>query len=248
MCPDFNFPKVGKYAQRMLIMDIRRNADRLTLIYTATLSRFGSGPTAGQTRSHLNTQLPNADAIGFFWVRGKGGFVRTLRTPLGYVPWPVGMNGMFVEAAYSKSGRITETKSCLLAVRVNHMYERRKASILRPTFLQIESTWGDQERLSSMIISRRRVCEKSLASSFCSKSRTPVWRPWECEAMTMANVLETLIERPRSARAREASFGAAETVLKARAADICEQYRVMSSANDGILTPCSIASDGKSAT
>ena len=27
--------------QRMLIMDIRRNADRLTLIYTAILSRFG---------------------------------------------------------------------------------------------------------------------------------------------------------------------------------------------------------------
>ena len=70
-------------------MDIRRNADRLTLIYTATLSRFGSGPrrpTAVQARSHLNTQLPNADTIHFlFLVREKGGFVRTLRTPLGYV-------------------------------------------------------------------------------------------------------------------------------------------------------------------
>ena len=66
--------------------------------------------------------------------------------------------------------------------------------------------------------------------------------------MTMATVLETLIDRPRSARAREVSFSAAETELQARAADVCEQYRVMSSANDGILAPCSLASDGKSAT
>ena len=50
--------------------------------------------------------------------------------------------------------------------------------------------------------------------------------------MTMATVLETLIERPRSARAREVSISAAETELQARAADICEQYRVTSSAND----------------
>ena len=165
--------------------------------------------------------------------------------------WPVGMNGMVAEAAYSKSGWITETKNCLLAVGVNCLYVRRKAPILRPTFLQIESTWGDQERLSSMTIPRRRVCETSLTSSFCSKSRTPVGRPWharECGAMTMATVLETLIDRPRSARAREVSFSAAETELQARAADVCEQYRVMSSANDGILAPCSLASDGKSAT
>ena len=165
--------------------------------------------------------------------------------------WPVGMNGMVAEAAYSKSGWITETKNCLLAVGVNCLYVRRKAPILRPTFLQIESTWGDQERLSSMTIPRRRVCETSLTSSFCSKSRTPVGRPWhaqECGAMTMATVLETLIDRPRSARAREVSFSAAETELQARAADLCEQYRVMSSANDGILAPCSLASDGKSAT
>ena len=35
-----------------------------------------------------NTQLPNADTIDFFlvWEKGGGGFVRTLRTPLGYVP------------------------------------------------------------------------------------------------------------------------------------------------------------------
>ena len=121
---------------------------------------------------------------------------------------------------------------------VNCLYVRRKAPILWPTFLQIESTWGDQERLSSMIIPRRRVCETSLTSSFCSKSRTPVGRPWharEWGAMTMATVLETLIDRPRSARAREVSFSAAETELQARAADVCEQYRVMSSANDGIL-------------
>ena len=65
--------------------------------------------------------------------------------------------------------------------------------------------------------------------------------------MTMATVLEILIERPRSARAREVSFSAAETVLQARAADVCEQYRVIS-ANDGILAPCSLASDGRSAT
>ena len=74
-----------------------------------------------------------------------------------------------------------------------------------------------------MIIPRRRVCETSLTFSFCSKSRTPVGRPWharECGAMTIATVLETLIERPRSARAREVSFSAAETVLQARAADV----------------------------
>ena len=81
---------------------------------------------------------------------------------------------MVAEAAYSKSGWITETKTCLLAVGVNCLHVRRKAPILRPTFLQIESTWGDQERLSSMIIPRRRVCETSLTFSFCSKSRTPV--------------------------------------------------------------------------
>ena len=59
-------------------MDIRRNADRLTLIYTATLSRFGSGPcirrpTAVQARSHLNTQLPNADTLHFFFGPRKRG-------------------------------------------------------------------------------------------------------------------------------------------------------------------------------
>ena len=66
--------------------------------------------------------------------------------------------------------------------------------------------------------------------------------------MTMATVLETLIKRPQSARAREVSFNAVETVLQARAADVCEQYRLISSANDDILAPCSLASDGKSAT
>ena len=84
--------------------------------------------------------------------------------------WPVGMNGMVAEAAYSKSGWITETKNCLLAVGVRDCpYVRRKAPILRPTFVQIESTWGDQERLSSMIIPRRRVCETSLTSSDSSE-------------------------------------------------------------------------------
>ena len=68
--------------------------------------------------------------------------------------------------------------------------------------------------------------------------------------MAMATVLETLIGRPetQSARAQEASFSAAETILQARAANVCEQYRVISSANNGILAPCSLASDGKSAT
>ena len=71
-------------------MEIRRNADRLTLIYTALLSRFGSA-TSGQSRVYAGlrryrrdrtcTQLPSI----FFWSE-KGGFVRTLRTPLGYVP------------------------------------------------------------------------------------------------------------------------------------------------------------------
>ena len=73
-------------------MDIRRNADRLTLIYTATLSRFGSGPcirrptrpTAVQARSHLNTQLPNADTIDFFffWSEKKGGSSAPSEPPL----------------------------------------------------------------------------------------------------------------------------------------------------------------------
>ena len=62
--------------------------------------------------------------------------------------WPIGMNGMVAEAAYSKSGWITETKNCLLAVGVKSLYVGRKAPILWPTFLQIESTWGDQERQS----------------------------------------------------------------------------------------------------
>ena len=43
--------------------------------------------------------------------------------------WPVGMNGMIAEAAYSKSGWITETKNCLLAVGVNCLYVWRKAPI-----------------------------------------------------------------------------------------------------------------------
>ena len=69
-------------------MDIRRNADRLTLIYTATLSRFGSGPcvrrpSAVQARSHLNTQLPNADTIDFyFWSEKKGGSSAPSEPPL----------------------------------------------------------------------------------------------------------------------------------------------------------------------
>ena len=90
-------------------MDIPRNADRLTLIYTATLSRFGSGPcipwyTYTQAYGGAGATAPEHAAAKrghhpFFFlseqeyissyallVRGKGGFVRTLRTPLGYVP------------------------------------------------------------------------------------------------------------------------------------------------------------------
>ena len=65
-------------------------ANRLTLIYTATLStsRFGSGPcirrpTAVQARSHLNAQLPNADIIiFFFWSEKKGGSSAPSEPPL----------------------------------------------------------------------------------------------------------------------------------------------------------------------
>ena len=93
------------------------------------------------------------------------------------------MNGMVAEAAYSKSGWITETENCLLAVGVNCLYVRGKAPILRPTFLQIESTWGDQERLSSLIIPRRRVCETSLTSSFCSKKPHARWETLACSGV-----------------------------------------------------------------
>ena len=55
--------------------------------------------------------------------------------------WPVGMNGMVAEAAYSKSGWITETKNCLFAMGVNCLYVRRKAPILQPTFSS--SDWVD---------------------------------------------------------------------------------------------------------
>ena len=76
---------------RMLIMDIRRNADRLTLIHTATLSRFGSGPWAyvciygyacRRDRTQ-NTQLPNPDTIDFFfWSEKKGGSSAPSEPPL----------------------------------------------------------------------------------------------------------------------------------------------------------------------
>ena len=38
---------------------------------------------------------------------------------------------------------------------------------------------------------------------------------------------------------------AGETVLQGKAADVCEQYMVISSANNGILAPCSLPNDGK---
>ena len=83
--------------QRMLIMEIRRNADHLTKIYTATLSRFGSGPRPTrrcmQARSHKEHAVAKRGHQRlFFLVREKGGFVPTLRTPLGYVP---GFGGVF---------------------------------------------------------------------------------------------------------------------------------------------------------
>ena len=42
--------------------------------------------TAWRRDRTRNTQLPNADTIDFFFGLRKGGFVRTLRTPLGCVP------------------------------------------------------------------------------------------------------------------------------------------------------------------
>ena len=67
-----------------------KNADRLTLICTATLSRFSSGPctrrpTAVQARSHPNTQLPIADTIDFFLGPRKRGVRPHPPNPLGYV-------------------------------------------------------------------------------------------------------------------------------------------------------------------
>ena len=44
--------------------------------------------------------------------------------------WPVGMNGMVAEAAYSKSGWITEMKNCLLAVGV--LYVRSSIMLSGP--------------------------------------------------------------------------------------------------------------------
>ena len=43
-------------------------------------------PTAVQARSHLNTQLPNADTIHFFWSEKKGGSSAPSEPPFGYVP------------------------------------------------------------------------------------------------------------------------------------------------------------------
>ena len=71
--------------QRMLIMDIRgmpivwRSS---TLQHFQLLnSRFAGLRRCMQARSHMNTQLPNADTDFSFLVREKGGFIRTLRTP-----------------------------------------------------------------------------------------------------------------------------------------------------------------------
>ena len=49
----------------MLIMDIRRNADRLPLIYTATLSRFGSGSWKGAVKKIAPTATVAVGAIFF---------------------------------------------------------------------------------------------------------------------------------------------------------------------------------------
>ena len=71
--------------QRMLIMDIRRNADRLTLIYAATLSRFGSGPCI---RRPAAVQAPEHAAAKrghhrfFFWSEIKGGSSAPSEPPL----------------------------------------------------------------------------------------------------------------------------------------------------------------------
>ena len=76
----------------MLIMDIRRNAERLTKINSGNTFKirfravytqaYGDACRRNRTR---NTQLPKANTIEFFsWSEKKGGgFVRTLPNP----PW-----------------------------------------------------------------------------------------------------------------------------------------------------------------
>ena len=72
-------PFQSRKPQRMLIMDIRRNADRLTLIYTATLSRFGSGPCMqayGGASRHYRTRTRSCQtrtpSTFSFWSEKKG--------------------------------------------------------------------------------------------------------------------------------------------------------------------------------
>ena len=74
---------------------------------------YGGACRRDRTRK---TQLPNADTIDFFFlVREKGGFVRTLRTPLGYVPG----------YGHSKSGK---SKSAVASPYMYQLYAIRGSS------------------------------------------------------------------------------------------------------------------------
>ena len=71
-------------------MDIRRNADRLTLIYTATLSRFGSATSAWaaglrrcrRDRTWTRSCQTRTPSIFFFWSEKKGGSSAPSEPPL----------------------------------------------------------------------------------------------------------------------------------------------------------------------
>ena len=64
--------------------------------------------------------------------------------------WPVGMNGMVAEAAYSKSGWITETKNCLLAYIIQvivHTNKNAECNAILWTILQVQrkKSWRKRE-------------------------------------------------------------------------------------------------------
>ena len=65
--------------------DLDQHCNTFKILFRAVHMQ-GNGGACKRNRIR-NTQLPNADTIDFFfWTEKKGGFVRTLRTPLGYVP------------------------------------------------------------------------------------------------------------------------------------------------------------------
>ena len=70
---------------RAFDVDLHCNTFKINIRFRTVFSQaYGGACRRDRTRK---TQLPNAETIDFFFlVREKGGFVRTLRTPLGYVP------------------------------------------------------------------------------------------------------------------------------------------------------------------